>query len=240
MRKVIYTVNVGGYDKLRAAPRFSGWETVLFSDVPPSGLRRVFGARGWRVLPLERGDGETPVLASRRPKLLPHHFLQDYDYSLYVDANIVFLADPSCLLEALDWPFFAAALHPYRTTPFAEVEACIAQKKAPADVLEAQAAAYRAAGFPEEAPLLENNVLLRRHNDPQAIALGEAWWEAFLQFPYRDQISLPFAAYRSGIMPIPFSQEQKRAVVAARSHDRSLQKRLKRSLDKRLKRWRGD
>lgn len=232
MRKVIYTVNVGGYDKPRRAPRFPGWDTVLFTD-RASGLRLRLA--GWTVRRFDT-QGLAAGAASRRPKLLPHLYLADYDISLYVDANIVFHDDPSRLAEALGWPVFAAAAHPYRDNPYDEVAECVAQGKAPAAVLEAQAAAYRAEGLPGDAALYENNVLLRRHNDPVAVALDEAWWEEFRRFPHRDQISLPMACRRTGIVPVACAQDLKRRFVAARGHDRSLARRLRRSLGKRLAR----
>lgn len=233
MRKVIYSVNVGGYDKLRPPPAAPGWDCVLFTDRPLPWHAQIFNRRRWRVVVLDL-QNLPRATASRRPKLLPHLYLKDWDYSLYVDGSIVFHDDATRWGDIMNWPNFGAAIHPYRANPYDEAEECIRQGKAPAEILRAQMSAYREAGLPEDAPLYENGVLLRRHHDPEVIALDEAWWDEFERFPHRDQISLPFASWRTGIVPQAAVQEVKRRFFSARSHDRSFWRRFRRSVKKRL------
>lgn len=235
MQRVLYTVNVGGYDKLRPAPRLAGWRCVYFSDRPLPLWARLRGNLGWEVRRLEAsGDEQPSSLLSREPKLLPHRFLADFDYSLYVDANIVLKDDPTALLDRLGWPDVLAARHPYRATLAEEVDSCIAENKAPADVLRAQVEAYRAGGLPRDALLYENNVLARRHNAPAAVRLAEAWWQAFLAHPHRDQLSLPWAVHATGVAPAVLEQAEKRQVFQAKAHDRAMLRRWRRSIAKRL------
>ena len=56
----------------------------------------------------------------------------------------------------------------------------------------------RAAGFPEHCGLFEAGVILRKHV-PQTLRLMEAWWQAYLHGARRDQLSLPFVAWREGV-----------------------------------------
>lgn len=238
MRRCLYTVNVGGYDKPRPAPRLAGWDCLYFTDRPLPLLARLVTARGWTARVLEQ-EAETGATLSRKPKLLAHRYLPDYDYSLYIDANIVVRQDPTALLESLDWPVFLTAEHPYRATLGEEIEACVAETKAPPAAMRAQLGRYTAEGLPEAAPLYENNVLARRHNAPEAIRLAEAWWEAYTAHPTRDQLSLPYAAWRTGIGPTVLAQARKRSVFQAKAHDRSRLARLRRSLNKRGAALRG-
>ena len=236
MRKVLYSANVGQFDKLRPAPRLEGWATVMFVDRPPNPVLRLAGGLGWefRVLdPALVAEGG-PIFASRAPKLTPHLFLPEFDYSLYIDANIILHADPATLLERRGWPTFLTSQHPYRQTLAEELRACIDQGKGPADILTTQVNSYWKAGLPPEAPLFENNVLARLHHDPACMSVARVWWAAFKDFPYRDQLSLPWALHSTGFSPAVLSQAEKKTVFQAKKHDRSVLKRLRKSVSKRL------
>ena len=72
------------------------------------------------------------------------------------------------------------------------------EDKHDAATIRAQAVRYHAQGFPDHARLMENNVLVRRHNTPAMIELAQAWWEEIARGSRRDQLSFPFiAAQRS-------------------------------------------
>lgn len=241
MPRVLYTVNVGRYDKLRAAPRLAGWHCIYFSDRPLPLWARARDNLGWEVRLLDAlGGGEEAARRSREPKLLPHRYLAEFDYSLYVDANILVRQDPTPLLQELGWPDVLTTRHPFRATLGEEVESCILEGKAPAEVLRAQLDSYRERGLPPEAPLYENNVLARRHASAGAVRLAEAWWSAFAAHPHRDQLSLPWVVQQTGIVPAVLEQDVKRRFFQAKSHDRSVLRRWRRSAAKRLGRRGGD
>ena len=233
MKRVIYTVIVGGYDRLIEPQPFPGWDFVCFTDGRNTGLRATVGLSHWDVRPLDSKDLDV-FRQSRLPKILPHRYLQDYDYSLYIDGNAKLLSDPTEMLEALDWPKMAVAEHPFRATVLEEIDECIRQNKAPHELLEAQRAAYVADGMPEDLKLLENNFLLRRHNDPDVIRLMDAWWEQMNTHSHRDQLSLPYVAWKQGFAIHIFTQVLKRTVFTTKAHYRAPWARWKRSLNKRL------
>lgn len=238
--RVFYTVNVGRYDRLRSAPRFPGWRYVYFADRALPLWARAMADLGWevrRIPPL--GPDRPQVLASREPRLLPHRFLAEFDYSLYADANIVFSEDPTPLLEQIGWPDFTIAHHPTRRTVDEEVEACVAFGKGPEAILRAQLEDYRARGLPDDAQLYETGVLGRRHNAPDVARLGEAWWRAFSAHPWRDQISFPWAVHESGVTPTPMPQREKQAIISVKSRKRPWLVRQSRSLAKKWRRIRA-
>ena len=240
MKRVIYTVIVGGYDRLREPAPYPGWDYVCFSDGQRTGWRPKVGLSHWDIRPLPGADeGLDPVRRSRMAKILPHRYLEDYDYSVYIDGNARLLDNPDRLLDELGWPDMAVSEHPFRDTVFEEIEECIRQQKAPLDQLEAQREAYLSQGVPEALALVENNFLLRRHNDDAVVNLMEAWWAELLAQSPRDQLSLPFVAWKQGFDIHTFSQTLKRQYFTTRAHYRSPLARWKRSLDKRLGRARG-
>ena len=56
-------------------------------------------------------------------------------------------------------------------------------------------------GLPENAGLIEANVLIRRHNNPLIRELMEDWWEQLRVHGRRDQISFPYVAWKHGFWP---------------------------------------
>ena len=236
-RKVLYTVVVGGYDPVRRPPKIKGWDFVLFTDRPVKLWRRI--GRSWDVRPLT-GDGLDLARISRLPKVLPHKYLADYDYSLYADASIVFRQDPTHLAEDRGWPTFLAADHPYRQDTFEEVAECIRANKADPEALQRQSDAYGEAGLPHTVPLTANGLMFRRHMDPALIAMNEDWWGELMEHTCRDQISLPYVRWRHDFLIEAISREVYREHFTVKSHDRSFWKRMRRSFNKRIARLRGN
>lgn len=233
MKRVIYTVIIGGYDRLIEPQAYPGWDFVCFTDGRNTGLRAKLGLSRWEVRHFDT-EGLDSFRQSRLPKILPHRYLKDYDYSVYIDGNAKLLTDPAAQLDAMSWPKMAVSEHPFRATVFEEIDECIRQGKAPREVLEAQRSAYQADGFPPDTRLLENNLLLRRHNDPEVVALTEAWWEQLTTFSHRDQLSLPYVAWKRHFPIHVFTQALKRTLFTTKGHYRTPLQRWKRSLNKRL------
>lgn len=233
MRKVIYTVVVGGYDDVKPLPAFPGWDFVLLTDQKPSLWKRVLGRSCWQVR-LFDNPGLDLTRFSRLPKLKPHLFLADYDYSVYVDGNACLDSDPSGLLDTLDWPDFAVADHPFRDNLYDEFRECRNMGYDEEAVFNRQEAKYRQSGFTDPAPLYENNLILRRHNKSEVKELGESWFAELCSESKRDQLSLPFVCWRDDFLLITFPQSLKKQYFRTRAHYRSFWERLGRSIRKRL------
>ena len=80
-RKVIFTCLTGGYDRLEQPVAVApDWDYVCFTDTEGQD-----GVWQLRKIPLDSPD---PVVRSRFPKILPDKVLSEYDYSVYMDANL--------------------------------------------------------------------------------------------------------------------------------------------------------
>ncbi|PCI42138.1 MAG: hypothetical protein COB46_01090 [Rhodospirillaceae bacterium] len=233
MKRVIYTVIVGGYDRLIEPPTYPGWDYVCFTDGKHGSARAKLGLSKWKIQSYD-DEGLDEFRISRLPKILPHRYLKDYDYSVYIDGNAKLLADPAEQLATMDWPDFAVSEHPFRNFVLDEIEECIQQDKAPRELLQAQREAYIKDGIPADLKLWENNFLLRRHNAPAVVELMEAWWEQMNTHSHRDQLSLPYVAWKLGFTPHVFDQDLKRTMFATKAHYRSALSRWKKSLAKRM------
>jgi hypothetical protein len=187
-RLVVYSTLFGDYDELFVPSReiAQGCDFVLFTDqlnVPPP----------WRRGPVCFA-GASNTLRSRFHKLLPHRLFPQYEWSLYVDANVDLGVIPGDFLarhRSLGPDFFVFR-HPKRASIVEELGACIEGRKDSGERMTRQVAHYLESGFRHAFPLTENNILLRRHNDPALAELSEAWWDEVRARSVRDQLSLPY------------------------------------------------
>ena len=186
-RKVIYTCLTSGYDVLQEPLSVSPeYDYICFTDLP-----RAEKGSCWRLLPLPAED--TPVKAVRRYKILPHEILGDYDWSVYMDANIRILSQEFYdiidrhIVEGTPW---RGVPHPVRDCIWDETEECWMKGKLPLKGLLSVSKTLKDTRFPRHFGLFENNLILRRHMDPAVIDTDKAWWAAFEKAPYRDQLCL--------------------------------------------------
>ncbi|MCY7152798.1 DUF616 domain-containing protein [Streptococcus gallolyticus subsp. gallolyticus] len=136
---------------------------------------------------------------SRFPKILPHRIFQDYDYSIYVDANVRIISDIRKSISSLGKIPFASHWHPERNSIYQEAKACILAKKGNPKLITEQMVRYRKLGMPDNFGLIECNILVREHNSESCKKLMELWWEEFINSKsYRDQLSLPFVIWHLG------------------------------------------
>jgi len=190
---VVYAVVCGGFSGLEDAfpPGSDGFERVCFTDdlsIEP---------KGWRLLKLQDRYSDHQR-ESRRPKLLPHRYLPQFEWSLYVDTTVKFKMDPSRILDlhaSRDMNFWSFR-HPWRRCVFEEAEEVIRLGYDDERRVREQMDYYSRQGHPRNAGLSANGVLLRRHNDPAVIEHSELWFEHVLRFSKRDQLSFDFIARR--------------------------------------------
>jgi len=198
-RCCIYTVITGDYDPLPASKPFPGWDYICLTD-----NANVQQSGPWQVRVFD-AEGHGAREASRLPKILPHRFLAEYEYSLYHDANMRLVADPAALCDRLGWPDLAVPLHRYTNCVYGEADLMIRNGKAAPEGVRRAVARYREEGVPEKAGATENGVMLRRHNVTEVRRLMDAWWEEFLRLGLgRDQMAFAHACWRLGYKPLTF------------------------------------
>jgi GT2 family glycosyltransferase len=222
-RFVIYTAIVGAYDTLKY-PAFipPNCDLVVFSD------QLVVDSR-WKVLPLNYHCND-PVRAARFVKLHPHLYFSSYEYSIWIDGNIIINDDLSPLLSRLQKnDFISTFVHPLRNCVYQEGTECIKRQKDDEFVIWDQLRRYRREGIPEHIGLWETNVLVRRHNDDRCVQLMTNWWREIEKGSRRDQLSLPIVVRRLGAEIVPLDNPG----VCARTHPfLAVEAHVKRSLNR--------
>lgn len=191
----VYTVITGGYDKLLPIPHDEKCDFICFSD------QTIPDTKGWKVIKINNKKLDA-ISLSRHIKIMPHQYLDNYDFSLYIDGNIQIISNLSLLLSTIheDTPI-AIFKHLFRQNIYDEGEACIQQGKVAKVVMEKQLQKYKDDKTFIQNDMYEANVLFRHHKDPNTIKLMEYWWNEFVNHSKRDQISLPYAIAKTGVTP---------------------------------------
>lgn len=137
-----------------------------------------------------------PEKSSRRPKALPHQYLSEFRYSLYID-NICELKrlPKSDDLIAPKGSEYVYRLFKHSTRSQISDE-CLAIASLgydkPETLLEQLDTYANYTSLEKITPLGTCTVLLREHNHQKIIEHGTIWWEHILNFSQRDQMSFDF------------------------------------------------
>lgn len=209
MKKVIYTILVGRYDHLlQPLTVDEGFDYICFSN---DFTEDSIGVWKIRKIPFDDAD-KTRV--SRYAKLLPHKVLQEYDYSLYMDANIQIVGREFYRLvneKIGEGICIAQVPNIFRDCIYKDIEIAYRRRKVDLRGAKEQYRHLKQEGFPAHFGLFENNVILRKHNDAKVIGISEAWWSEYCTYTHRDQFSLMYVYWKNGYMPSYLFGEGKNA-----------------------------
>ncbi|MTF38975.1 glycosyltransferase domain-containing protein [Cyanobacterium aponinum] len=190
---VVYTVLTGHKEELQNPfpENSSGYERICFTDNPN------LKSDDWEIILMDNhylGSARE----SRRPKLLPHRFLPNFEWSLYIDNNVRFKVDPLEIYQKYSQsnsPFICFK-HPWRNCTYEEGEIIIMAEYDDEIRVREQLDFYQTQGFPHNQGLIAGTMLLRNHHNSKVIELQEEWFNHVLRYSKRDQLSYPFVAWQ--------------------------------------------
>ena len=191
----VYSCITRGYDTLKT-PLFTDDRISYFCFTDNPAI--VTPPWVFRTIDLEE---LSPKDQNRYIKMHPHEFLPGYDITVYVDGSIQIVGDLYALVcKAINLPedMFLYE-HPYRKCAFAEAAACIHYAHDWIWTIAAQMNRYRKEGYPINYGLFEANVMIRK-NTAVMQSLMHEWWYEYRSGSKRDQLSLPYMAWRSGVL----------------------------------------
>lgn len=207
MKVVVYSCVVGGYDeKISPIPSNFCFDTaILFSD------NSDVTSSGWVFKHLVSPNNITrPDLINRYHKFFPHLIFKDVDVSIYIDGNVEIRKN----IEPLIGEFlnskksFGCLVHPQRDNIIQEAKACIDFKKfknGDQHLVSKQIDFYMSNKFPLDAKLKAATVLFRNHHQIDSLhSAMSLWWEQVNNFTCRDQLSLPFVLWKTGLSYMTF------------------------------------
>lgn len=200
-KKAIYTCLVGNYDVIRQPLVIDeSYDYICFSnDIK----EKKVGV--WQIRPIPFVH-EDKARLSRYVKILPHRVLGDYEWSLWMDANIqitgkeLYQILESKMAEGGKIYQVNHCLPPcdciYEEIVFAYLSGRTGLCKA-----FLQYRHLKRCGFPTHWGLFENNIIMRRHLDPQVKKISEEWWTEFMKYTKRDQFNLMYVYWNNHLMP---------------------------------------
>jgi hypothetical protein len=198
VKVLVYTCVLNAYDRVFPPIRPEAQVDYLIVTDDPD-----LCVGGWRTLVVDKARFAHARQVNRYYKMLIHRELPEYDCSLYIDGNIRLLGQTSQMLDKLLDSGAAMALfrHPLRSRVADEVRVCLEQGKIPGDGGNSRAELdyYRERGFRDDIGLVEAGILARNHAHPGLDRAMQLWWSLYQRFDSRDQISLPYVLWRSGL-----------------------------------------
>lgn len=132
---------------------------------------------------------------------IPDEIFNNYEYSIYVDLkhpiDVDFDRYASCLEPECD---FATRSHRYkrRICVYEEGRVCANGGKGDRKQIAKQLDFYRSENYPTNNGLYATFIVFRRHT-PRLKEFSKLWWEQIEKFSHRDQISLPYVAWKCGM-----------------------------------------
>jgi len=193
MTLVVYTAITQGYDPLRQPPLSACGDTkfVAFMEAPTA-------LEPWECRTLTRRSREANRDA-KKYKILPHEFLPEYEYSLWIDGKVEIIMNTPIteLLEFLKDADLAIFAHQSRYCLYQEACECIHRNLDDPAIIYSQVQRYTKEGFPANEGLVDANIILRRHS-PAMIDFCRAWWQEITDGSKRDQLSFNYVAWRRG------------------------------------------
>ncbi|CAG0984236.1 hypothetical protein BURK1_01911 [Burkholderiales bacterium] len=203
---VVYTAITNGYDRLLPLKDrcVRPARQIAFLD---EATRSAATSRGnWEIRDID-GHAHDPNRQAKRYKILPDLCFPDAEYSLWIDGNVsliypfdihrliaLFLADADICI----------ARHHARSCLYQEAEVCKARRLDSARIIDDQMARYRQEGYPAWNGLNQAAVILRRHSDALK-SFNRQWWKEICQGSRRDQLSLNYVLWKTGLPIAEFS-----------------------------------
>lgn len=193
-RIVVYTCIAGAYDRLiEPVVKENRVDFVVFTD------QQVPSGSAWvkqDISQLKSYQTFSPVKLNREIKIRPYLFL-DYDYSIYVDGNIQVVGAMTPVVRAMGDAALGLHFHSARDCIYDEMYGIRHLGKADMTLVNRQIKAYRKERFPSHSGLYENSIILRDHRNQSVRDLMEAWWQEYVKYPTRDQLSLPYVIWKT-------------------------------------------
>lgn len=191
--KIIYTTIFGGYDDVTKPNLPTGWDWKCFSEE--------------NSIPIYTDNTRN----AKKFKVLPHRYLQDYEYSIFIDGNMYVVGNVDELIEKYlsdsNIAFFdhnKNRMDP-RDCIYDEYNAIMNLGKNDPNqnfkdnpqVMYDQVKRYQDEGYPSHNGLITGMVILRRHNEKDCIRVMEDWWTEIKYGSKRDQLSFNYVAWKN-------------------------------------------
>lgn len=191
---VVYTAIIGNYDQLIDPPLDPECDYICFTDTEEI-TSSVFDVR------LVQRQFKDPTRDARMYKVLSHHFLPEYRYSLWIDGSVTLhMTDiRNFVLEQLQHEQIAVTEIPGSDDLYQGLDVLLRHRKDDPDLMRAQMNFYRSEGYPSGIITSATGVIARDQDSPEIQNFNETWWREIVRHSKRDQISFNYVAWREKV-----------------------------------------
>lgn len=194
-RLVIYTCITGAYDTLLEPLAVNpDAEYVCFTDAD---IKRQV----WKVRPIVHRE-KNALMTARWHKLNPYLLFPDYEYSLWVDGNVIPASEGlyTCLDDLMSRKsLWAGIRHPQRDDLYEEAYRILANGRESVFKLMRICAFLSKESMPRHWGLMETNVMLRAHNRPEVVNVDGLWCHLLEKYTHRDQMLQTYCLWKTGL-----------------------------------------
>jgi hypothetical protein len=197
MNIVIYTVLTGGYDSLRQPlivdDRFT---YICFTDQVTD---QSIGIWKIRSIPFKINDKQR---LSRYPKLKPHEVLGEFDFSVYMDANLVIAGSEfyeNIMTLIGNNITLAGVKNGWRDCLYDEGFRCVISRLDSASKILKEMRYIKSEGFPRNYGMYEANIIFRNHHDKLVKSQSNMWWDMVISNAKRDQLCFSYTLWKHNI-----------------------------------------
>lgn len=194
---VIYTCIDGDYDNLIIHRYIDfDYDYICFTNNEELLKSGTFGV--WKIKPLaytQRSSSDN----NRWHKMHPHILFPDYDYSVYIDANINILTPYLFNLIKSRNTDLLLPRHYNRDCIYQEI--CFFLENVNFakyhEAYKKHQKLLKEAGFPNNYGLGENNIIYRKHHQEQIKTIMNEWWQFIENGINRDQFSFAYVLWKN-------------------------------------------
>lgn len=194
----IYTCIIGQYDCVNEPgfiPNNCDFYIVTDQEIGIDSKWRKIDIGEYRELIV----GLTNAEINRFFKMHPDILFPDYKYSVYLDGNIKPVSDLTEFVNLIGSIGIAAHKHSIRSDVFEEAEVIRYLKRDKPERIDRHIDFLKSTGMPRNYGLIECNVIAREHNNLICKKLMGEWWNEFLNYSKRDQISFVHVLFMNKI-----------------------------------------
>jgi hypothetical protein len=188
-KKLIYTVLTNGYDVLKKANVYSGFDYWCFTD------DKTLKVQGWEMKYIEREIN--PIKQQRRIKILSHEYTKGYDLTIYHDSNIELISSPNDLINHYYKGGLMKSIHQSRKNIEDEAKKVIQIEKDTEINCKRTLDYAKEINFKDDLGLWESGIMIR-DKSKEVQELETVWNELVQEYSHRDQLTIPIACHITG------------------------------------------
>jgi len=206
MRIAVYTSIFGGYDNIIDDQlKMDGVDYICYTDANiKSDLWEVR-----KSTPLYTD----PNRNAKKYKVLPHRYLSEYDWSVWIDGNIKIHSDIRPLCSGEPYKLYDhMKVFDARDCIYDEAETILNFGKINSErnphkgiknwkdnpsLIMKQMERYQMEGYPTKNGLATTPIMVRNHNHLDTIKHNEDWWSEIKHNSKRDQLSFNYIAWKN-------------------------------------------